>query len=69
VFGVFAFAASAQVAAQENVGRITGKIVDASHGTALQGAMMETVGLAVPLKATTGIDGRFTCCTIARRST
>ena len=60
VLGFFAFAASAPLAAQENAGRITGKVVDASHGTALQGAMIETVGLAVPLKATTGIDGRFT---------
>ncbi len=45
-------------AAQE--GRVTGRVVDGSHGAPLQGAVVETVGLPSPLKATTGIDGRYT---------
>ncbi|MGH7560720.1 MAG: TonB-dependent receptor domain-containing protein [Gemmatimonadales bacterium] len=46
--------------AQQQPGRITGRVVDAQQGTPLQGAVVETVGLASALRGATAVDGRFT---------
>ena len=45
--------------AQDPPGRIVGRVVEAAHGSPLQGAVVETVGLPATLRTTTGVDGRF----------
>jgi outer membrane receptor protein involved in Fe transport len=46
--------------AQETVGRLVGRVLDADQGAPVGGAVVELVGLPSPRRTTTAIDGRFT---------
>src|SRR5690606_13164620 len=46
-------------AAQVEKGRVVGRVVDAAQGSPIAGALIELVGLPVPRRGTTGVDGRY----------
>src|SRR5687768_8223030 len=50
---------SATALSAQSPGRITGRVIDASQGTPVAGAVVELVGATPAKTATSGIDGRY----------
>lgn len=62
--GLLALALLSSPAAGQETGRVTGRVVDAGHGTPLPGAVVEVVGPGT-VRATTGLDGRYVLLGVA----
>ena len=57
---LFAIAFSLPLSAQTQTGRIVGRILGGDRGTPVSGAVVEVVGTATRISASSSIDGRYT---------
>jgi hypothetical protein len=57
LLSLLTIAAGSPLAAQTPTGRIVGRVLDAVHGAAIAGAVVEVVGTSI--QAQSGIDGRY----------